>query len=126
MKTLIFLFVALTFASTSFAAASGALSLASGSTGVSLYGVVGTGTAAAATDPLIGKCSTGVGIGWNTTAAGYSIVTQHKSGSKVLGTSFDSTSIYSKEVATVGTTEFSSAPTTTDTTDFTGTGWRAL
>lgn len=96
-----------------------------GDAGKTLHGVK-SGTADA-NSPLIGKTSTGVALGLLTTATGtgYSAVTQHKNGTKCYGSSFDSTSIYSKDVATVGTAELS-VPTATDSSNFTGTGWTSL
>jgi hypothetical protein len=41
----------------------------------------------------VGKCSTGVYVGWNTTVSGYSLETQHSSGVKTFGTAWDSTAI---------------------------------
>lgn len=127
MKTLMFVLVtSLLLASNGFAATNAATSaLVITDTGLELH-ASDTATGSSATSPLIGKCSTGVGIGWNTATTGYALATQHKNGSKVFGTSFDSTSLYAKDVATIGTTEFDSALTKTDTTDFSGDGWKAL
>ena len=41
----------------------------------------------------VGKCSTGVYVGWNTSVGGYSLETQHSSGVKTFGTAWDSTAI---------------------------------
>ena len=46
----------------------------------------------------VGKLSTKVDLGWKTDPAGYAIYTQHQSGTKAYGTSFDSTSIYTTDV----------------------------
>ncbi|MEI6702160.1 MAG: hypothetical protein WCL71_01330 [Deltaproteobacteria bacterium] len=89
--------------------------------GKSLYG---DKTAAAATTALIGKTSTGVGVGVLTSAAGYAIVVQHLNGTKAFGTSFDSTSMFSIE-ATKGAAKLA-VPTAVTTADFTATGWSAM
>jgi len=94
------------YASSAFAGASAtATALALTITGSNLYGAKGASTAATTSSPLIGKTSTGVGVGWKTDPAGYALATQHKNGTKAFGSSFDSTSIYSKTVTTVGTAE---------------------
>ena len=41
----------------------------------------------------IGKLSTGVHLSWNTAAAGYAVITAHKSGVKAFGSAHDSTAI---------------------------------
>jgi len=71
--------------------------------GLTVYGAK-TGTAGT-TSPMIGKSSTGVGVGWfvNAGGTGYAVITQHKNGTKEFGSSYDSTSIYSCPVVTVGT-----------------------
>jgi opacity protein-like surface antigen len=96
------------YASSAFASASATtLTLANGMAlaGNSVYGAKGAGTTASTSSPLIGKTSTGVGMGYSTAPAGYALATQHKNGTKAYGSSFDSTSIYSKDVVTVGTGE---------------------
>ncbi|MDZ4184580.1 MAG: hypothetical protein U1D97_06330, partial [Desulfuromonadales bacterium] len=87
------------------------------------YGAT-TGTATASS-PMIGKNSTGVSIGilCNASGAGYALITQHIAGSKVFGSSYDSTSIYSKDVTTIGTAILA-VPTAITTADFTS--WVAL
>jgi len=115
--TALFLFVA----SSAFAGASVTLSLST--TGLSLYGLK-TGTADNSS-PLIAKTSTGVGLGIivdATAGAGYSVETQHKNGTKAFGSSFDSTSIFAKEV-TAGTVDTTTLTTGADS--FT-TGWTTL
>jgi hypothetical protein len=109
-KIVLFISISL-FTATSVFAAGSSLTLSLSTTGLSLYGAK-SGTATNAS-PLIGKTSTGVGVGIivdATAGSGYSLMTQHKNGTKVFGSSFDSTSIFSKEV-TAGT-----ADTTTLTT----------
>jgi hypothetical protein len=92
--------IALLVSSAAFAA-NITMTLAAGNTGKSVYGAkAGTATAAS---PLIGKTSTGCGIGVLTAAAGYAIVTQHLNGTKAYGTTFDSTAMLSSDVTTKGT-----------------------
>jgi len=69
---------------------------------------------------LIGKTSTGVGIGLLCVAegTGYSLVTQHLNGTKAFGSSYDSTSIFAIDVSNVGAPQLG-VPTATDTTNFT-------
>ena len=116
MKTLMFvLAVFFMFASTGFAAAGSALVITD--TGLELH-ASDTAGGSSATSPLIGKTSTGVGIGWVTSTTGYALSTQHKNGSKAFATSFDSTSLFSTDVTTIGTSMVTTAWTNTDTTDF--------
>jgi hypothetical protein len=104
--------------------ASGTMSLAN-STGLELHGDPTTATNATA---LIGKASTGVSVAWSTDTDGYALMTQHKSGTKAYGSSYDSTAIFQTTATNVepGTPAYNSgAMTATDTTDFL-TGWKAL
>ncbi len=106
MKKIIIITTLLLFAaSTSFAGVSISMpgTLTKALTGKTVYGAA-SGTATTGS-PLIGKTSTGVGIGLLCTATGtgYSMVTQHTSGTKAYGTTYDGTSIYAKDVANVGT-----------------------
>lgn len=62
----------------------------------------------------IGKLSASVGLAYVGNASAYAVATQHQKGTKVFGTSFDSTAIYSIDTATgtagtVGTASDSSA-----------------
>jgi len=122
-KIVILAAISLLTATSAFAAAS--LTLSVDSTGLTLYGLK-TGTADN-TSPLIGKTSTGVGIGMKvdaTAGAGYSVETQHKNGTKAYGSAYDSTSIYSKDI-TKGTADSTSLTTGGDS--FAGvTGWTTL
>jgi hypothetical protein len=93
-------------------------------TGKTIYGASTSGGAAGG-GLLIGKNSTGVGTGMLTNANGYAMVTQHIKGSKIFGTSYDSTSLFAKLVTDKGTPELD-VPNGTDTTDFTGSGWAPL
>lgn len=93
-----------------------ATTLTAAVTGKTVYGAK-TGTATAAS-PLIGKTSSGCGVGIFTNSTGYSIVTQHVNGTKAFGTSYDSTSIFSHDVTTKGTA-YLAIPTAITTADFT-------
>lgn len=110
----------LSFAGNSISMGSPLTSGATGNTGKTLYG----DTASASTSsPLIGKTSTGVGVGVLTNDNGYALVTQHTKGSKAFGTAYDSTSLYSKNVATEGT-PLLAVPSATTTSDFSS--WTSL
>ncbi|MCP3177401.1 hypothetical protein MJO47_09845 [Desulfuromonas sp. KJ2020] len=90
-------------------------------TGATLYG--DEADASATTRTSIGRTSTGVAIAWYCDAGGngYAIATQHKSGTKAYGTSYDSTAIFQ----TPGSVDpgnpawTGGALSATDTTDFT-------
>ncbi len=97
-KILILTAIALSLTSAAYA---GTLTMVlPGTTGLTVYGDK-TATATNAS-PLIGKNSSGVGIGMESSANGYSLFTQHKSGTKAFGSAYDSTSIYVRDVTTVG------------------------
>jgi hypothetical protein len=99
--------------------------MASTTTGKSVYGLKGTGSATTSS-PLIGKNSTGCGVGIKTAAQGYALVTQHLNGTKAFGTSFDSTAIISSDVTAKGTA-FLTIPAGTDlATGFTATTWSSM
>jgi hypothetical protein len=123
MKKIFIITVITLFASTSAYAASGTSNTMvltdKTTTGLTLYG---DSTTASATTALIGKTSTGVGLGINTSAIGYALVTQHLNGTKAYGSSYDSTSIYAED-ATVGT-PLLATPTDITTADFAS--WTAL
>jgi len=104
--------------------ATGTMSLAN-STGGELHAAA-TSNTADLSSALIGKTSTGVGIGWKTDVNGYAIVTQHKSGTKAYGTSYDSTSLYQYIKDKTPGNEVLAVPTATDTSDFTGSDWKAM
>lgn len=121
MKKILILTTVLAFAATScFALASGATGTMTLTTdvGLTLHGST-TGVAAAADTAQIGKNSTGVGVAWNTSTAGYALVTQHKSGTKAFGSSYDSTAIFQYIKDASPGTVILAVPTATDTTDFT-------
>jgi hypothetical protein len=100
-----------------------ASTLTKAATGKTLYGA-STGAASASTS-LIGKNSTGVGVGvfCNASGTGYSLITQHLNGTKAYGSSYDSTAIFSVNVNTVGTA-LKAVPTAITTADFSS--WKAL
>ncbi len=127
MKKILVLTAALVFsASSCFAIASGAtgtMLLDGTDEGMALHG---DPTAATATTALIGKMSTGVGVGWITETGGYTLVTQHKSGTKAYGTSYDSTSMFQTVSDSTPGTPILAVPTATDTSDFTGTDWKSM
>jgi len=85
----------------------------------------GDNTAADDTTATIARLSTGVAVGMKTEALGYAVVTQHQSGTRAYGTSYDSTAIFMSDEGQVGAIPLA-VPTATDTTDFTGTGWKKL
>jgi len=126
MKKLLIITALIMFVSSSAFAASGATQSVTltdkTTTGKSLYGDPTSATASAA---LIGKTSTGVGLGVRTSTTGYALVTQHLNGTKVYGTSYDSTSMFAKTVTTVGSVELA-LPTDINTTSFVATGWSTL
>ena len=123
-KVLIFVALSLGVASFSFGATSQAVAPTT-KAGLTVYGAK-TGTATA-TSPMIGKSSTGVGVGWFITAGGtgYAILTQHKSGTKEFGSSYDSTSIFSCPVVTVGTPVLDT-PSAITSADFLSGTWSSM
>lgn len=129
MKTILILTACLVLAaSTSFAAgATGDIDFTN--TGLALHGGADDTAAADSDSALIGKCSTGVSVAWNTTTEGYALMTQHKSGTKAYGTSYDSTSLFqtTTDVKPGDTAYNSGALDNTDTSDFTSAnGWKSM
>ena len=92
-KIILFVAFSLLVAGQAFADGATSATLSLSSTGLSAFG----GADGSHCTTLIGKTSTGVGFGWNVGAQGYALSTQHKSGTRAFGTSFDSTSIYYKD-----------------------------
>jgi hypothetical protein len=92
--------------------------------GLTLYG----DDATAGNDVSIGRTSTNVGVAWQTNVNGYALMTQHKSGTKAYGSSYDSTAIYQTAGAVdPGTPAYNGgALTATDTKDFTGSDWNEM
>ena len=92
--------------------------------GLELHGAPATATNSTA---LIGKASTGVGVGWNTKTTGYALITQHKSGTKAFGSSYDSTAMFMTIAEGTPGTVIDAAPSATDTTDFAVTAtWKVM
>jgi hypothetical protein len=120
---------AVTLLMSSFAFAAGSssptldMSLVAGSSGLSLYGAKG---AASATSPLIGKNSTGVGVGVTTGAQGYALITQHINGTKAFGSTFDSTAMVSADVTTKGTPLMVKPATSDIATAFSTGSWTSM
>jgi hypothetical protein len=125
MKKILILTTVLVFAATScFALASGAtgtMTLTT-DTGLTLHGDPTTATADTA---LIGRLSTGVGVAWITDAAGYTLLTQHKNGTKAYGSSYDSTALFQTIADGTPGTPILAVPTATDTTDF-DSAWKTM
>lgn len=120
MKKIMILTVAITLAASS-AFAGSSISIADGFPNAGKV-IRGDATTASATTALIGKLSTGVEAGILcdvTNGAGYSMVTQHKSGTKAFGSAYDSTAIWSYIGETTPGTVILAVPTATDTSDFT-------
>lgn len=127
MKTMLMIIaLSMLAASTAFATAGTSQTMDSTLTGSNKLGksLYGDKTAATASTALIGKTSTGVGVGILTSSTGYAVVTQHQNGTKAFGTSYDSTSMFSIE-ATKGTAKLT-VPTATSSADFTGAGWSSM
>lgn len=107
-----------------------AADIASSDTGTMVFTTTGAelhgDTATAALDTaLIGKTSTGVSVGWKTQVNGYAIVTQHKSGTKAYGSSYDSTALFQTIADGTPGTVILGVPTATDTSDFDG-DWKKM
>ena len=119
MKKIIIILALSLMASQAFANGTATGTLSTSTTGLSAWG----GILAASCTTLIGKTSTGVGLGWSVGPNGYSLVTQHKSGSRAFGTAYNSTSIFYADVTNVGTAV--STPTLSDQTAF-NTGWTSM
>ena len=114
-KIALFLAFSLLVASQAFADGTTSSNLSLSSTGLSAYG----GADATHCTTLIGKTSTGVGLGWNVGPQGYALSTQHKSGTRAFGTSYDSTSIYYQETP-AGTLVSTGTVGHSDSSAFTG------
>ena len=133
-KIIVMIAFALFAASQAIAANSVVMSLAStGVQGGTLWAskttAGATGSTPSAGTFLIGKTSTGVGLGMLTGTVGYAMITQHKSGNRGFGTSYDSTAVYYKDrtAAEIGTPVIAAAPTISDATLFTGdTTWTSM
>ena len=114
-------------ASSAFASDSITINLATaGMQGLTLYGAK---SAAVASSPLIGKSSTGVGVGIKVDilGTGYALLTQHKNGTKEFGSSYDSTSVFSAPVPTTSIgTPVLAVPTAFTSVDFTSGTWTSM
>lgn len=88
--------------------------LTSSATGKTLYGAKASASTAS---PLIGKTSTGVGLGVYSTSQGYAVTTMHMNGTKQYGTSYDATNIFTTDVKTKGTPVLG-VPTAITSADF--------
>jgi hypothetical protein len=118
MKKLIMV-TAISLLSASSAFAGNSITISLTNTGLSVWG---SKTTAVSGTGLIGKTSTGVGVGMFTASTGYAAITQHKNGTKAYGSSMDSTAIYSIDV-TAGTA--TTGPSTADSALFTG-SWTSM
>lgn len=114
--------LALCVSTTAFAATNitMASTLTASTTGKSVWAAK---SGAASGTGLVGKSSSGVGVGMLTSATGYAVVTQHVNGTKAFGTSYDSTSIYSQNVTTKGVPVLT-VPTAITTANFTS--WTSM
>jgi hypothetical protein len=126
MKKILVLTAVLVFAATNCFAvgsgATGAMTLTT-DTGLTMYA---DATAATVNTAKIGKLSTGVGVGWITSDIGYALVTQHKSGTKAYGTSYDSTSMFQTIAEGTPGTVILANPTVIDTTSFATAAWKSM
>lgn len=125
MKTTMNFLIAVVFvlASSSFVFAGGTVTAAFTDGGKALYGGDSTvATPAEGAGIYIAKTSNGIALSVASNANGYAISTQHQNGTKAFATNFDSTAIYSEDVATVGTIE--QQVTKTDTSEFSD--WKPL
>ena len=142
MKRILILTAAMLYLATSaFALDSLVIDSNFSSSGKSLRGTsaaattTGEGEAAVTTDavtadsPLIGKLSTGVGVGMlidSVAGSGYSLVTQHKAGSKAFGSAYDSTAIFTTVNELNPGEVYLDVPTAIDETAFSGDAWRKM
>ena len=119
-KVMIISAILMLVSSSAFAATTITMNLSSkANTGLTLYGDSATASTSTA---LIGKTSTGVGLSLATGTVGYALSTQHMNGSKAFASSYDSTSIFSSDVTTIGTVE--QQVTVSDTSNFSD--WKPL
>jgi len=72
----------------------------------------------------IGRASKGCVFGWTTSNSGYSLVTYHQLGTKIYGSSYDSTALYFQDVGTGATL---AAPTSSDSDEaFPSADWTTM
>jgi hypothetical protein len=69
--------------------------------GPSITGADTSANAQLANAPLIGRLSKGVHLGVAYDTSGYALTTKHLTGTKIYGTAFNSTSIFSKDAAAI-------------------------
>jgi hypothetical protein len=129
MKKLLIFIIALSLGVTSSAFALTTFNIDWANAGFALHG---DKTTASATTALIGKTSTGVALGYfgDAVGTGYALVTQHKLGTKIFGTSYDSTSMYSAPItpANIGVAGGGVilAPTAITSADFVTGTWTSM
>jgi hypothetical protein len=133
MKKSLLLSVMFVFmASSAFAEASVSIVEGFGDAGKTLRGAP---TGADTGSPLIGKLSTGVGLGMlvdDVEGSGYALVTQHKSGTKAYGSAYDSTALFVTDADLKPGTVFLDVPAKFDSTEFESAegvatdGWKKL
>jgi hypothetical protein len=70
--------------------------------------------------PMIGRLSKGVHLGVNYDNSGYALTTKHLTGTKMYGTAFDSTSIFSQDATAIV------SPTAKNSTAFPNSSWTAM
>lgn len=87
------------------------------------YSVFGDSTAATATTAKIGRLSTGVGLSFNTSAASYALITQHKNGVRKYGSASDSTAI---TWATASKDTVIAVPSAANASSILGAGWSVM
>ena len=122
-KILILTAFALSVTSASYAGVTISLQTTMADPGKAIFAMKATGTTATNASPLIGKCSSGVGIGMKTDPSGYALITQHKSGTKAFGSAFDSTSLYVHDETTGA---YDTTTIGTGSTTFADAAWSTL
>lgn len=126
MKKLVLSMIFLLAATSAFAATNLTMDLATANEqGLTVYGAATDATAATAA--MIGKTSTGVGVGLLTGTGGYAVTTQHKNGTKAFGSSYDSTAVFTTKDDVTKGTPYLDEPTKSDSSDFTdANGWKPM
>lgn len=94
-NTILFSLAVLLITNTSFAATTTMTSKAVTTAGAAIKGGADSTTADASTNPLV-RLSTGVSAAALYDSTGYALVTKHVKGSRLMGTSYDSTKIFFK------------------------------
>lgn len=88
-------------------------------TGPTIYAGATAAASTAANAPVIGRLSKGVHIGVAFDTAHYALTTKHLTGTKMYGTAYNSTSIFSQDATAIA------APSANDASAF-ATGWTAM